>query len=66
MLGEVAECWAVDDGRGHFGGCGCEEEGGVVVAYGDGGNLGVYIEEDITVEVCNAISCQLKLLSGLV
>lgn len=59
VLGEVSQCGAVDDGGGHFGGGGGEEEGRVVVTYGDGGDLGVYVEEDVAVEVCDAGKCQL-------
>ena len=64
VLGEVSKRGAIDDGRGHFGGCGCQEERGVVVAYGDGGDLGVYIEKDVAVEVCDADSCQSRFTSG--
>ena len=53
VLGEVAERRAVDDGRGHFGGSGCELQAGVVVAHGDRGNLGVDVEEDVAVKVGN-------------
>jgi hypothetical protein len=55
VLGEVSQGWSVDNGRGHFGGCGCEKKGGVVVAYGDRGNLSVYIEQNVAVQICNAI-----------
>jgi hypothetical protein len=64
VLGEVSESWAIDDGGSHFGGCGCEEEGRVVVAYRDGGNLCVYIKENVAVEVCNADLCQSQFVSG--
>lgn len=56
VLGEVAERWSVDQGGGHFGRGSSQEEGGVVVAHGNGGNLGIHIEQDVAVEVSNVVA----------
>ena len=43
VRGEVSESRAVDEGGYHLFGFGGGVEGGVVVAYGDGGNLCVTV-----------------------
>ena len=56
VLGEVAQSGPVDDGAGHFGGGGGEHERGVAVADGDGGDLGVDVQEDVAVEISNVVA----------
>lgn len=57
--GEVADGRAVDQSRDHLGGLGSLNEGGVVVAHGDGGNLGVDIEELVAVDIDDAVARRL-------
>lgn len=53
--GEVAQGRPVDQRGGHLGGlCGLEK-GWVVVSKGDGCDLGVHVEQDVTIEISNAL-----------
>ncbi|KZL84320.1 hypothetical protein CI238_13243, partial [Colletotrichum incanum] len=56
---KVAERGAVDDGVDHLGGLGHLGEGGVVVAQGDGGDLGVDVKQDVAVGVDNVVALAL-------
>lgn len=53
--GEVANGRSVDESGDHLGGLGSLDEGAVVVANGDGGNLSVDIEELVAVDINNAV-----------
>jgi len=53
--GEVAHGRSVDEGRGHLRGLGSLDQGLVVVANGDGGDLGVDIEVLVAVNIDNVV-----------
>ena len=56
VLGEVTKGWSIDDSGGHFGRGSSEEEGWIIVAYWNRGNLGVYVEKHIAVKVGDVVS----------
>lgn len=62
LAGEVTDGRSVDEGRDHLGGLGSLDEGGVVVANGDGGNLSVDIEVLVAVNIDDAVSGMLVIV----
>ena len=56
LAGEVTDGRSVNEGRDHLGGLRSLDEGGVVVANRDGGNLSVDIEVLVAVNIDNAVS----------